>query len=785
MLKNYLKITWRNLIRNRSYSAINLLGLALGLACVMLIGLWIQSELSMNRFHEKGDRLYRLWENQTYSNGFILSTISTPGPMAARLEASFPEVERAVRVDWGTEKLFTLGSQSLNEQGYYADAGFFDIFTFPLLHGNAGEVLKEPGKLAVSETLARKYFGTDEVVGKTLRIDNKQDYAISAVFRDPPPSSTMEFDFLLPMVEYERDNPGFAEEWNSNSIQTYLLLAEGADAGQLETKIEGFLRDNSDQGNTSLFLQPYPDAYLYTDYRDGKYQGGGRITYVKMFGAIGLFILLIACINFMNLSTARAATRAKEVGIRRVSGAGRSLLARQFLGESLVMSALAGILAVGMAQGALPAFNRLFNLELSFNLLNGQVWLGIIAIIAFSGLLAGSYPAFFLSRFQPVDVFKGVIHTGKGAFWFRKGMVAAQFAISTFLIISTLVIYRQMEHIRNKNLGYQKENLVYFRADGAVPEQYDVLRAELLSLPPVEAVSSSTGLVYSWGNNTSGVSWPGKSPDQDILFQTIPVGFGFLETIGASLQDGRDFSRANPADSSNFIINETAAALMGLDKPVGQRITVSGQEGEVVGLVKDFRVTSLRNNQDPVILGIGQGIQFVYLRLNTDDIQQALSGIGEVVRRHNPGYPFEFSFVDQEYEKMYRSEQRVSALSRLFAFISIFVSCLGLFGLAAFTAEQRNKEVSIRKVLGATVAQLSALLSKEFLVLVLLGFALAIPVAWYLMHGWLQNFASHIGLEWWLFGLSGLLAVLIALGTVSFHAIRAAVKNPAEALRSE
>ncbi|MCB0599531.1 MAG: ABC transporter permease, partial [Phaeodactylibacter sp.] len=295
MLKNYLKIAWRNLLRNRSYSAINLLGLALGLACVMLIGLWIRSELSMNRFHEKGDRLFRLWENQEYSNGYILSTISTPGPMAAKLQADFPEIERAVRFNWGAEKLFTLGDQSLNEKGYYADAGFFDIFTFPLLHGRADEVLKEPGKVVVSESLARKYFGTDDAVGKVLRIDNEQDYTISGVFQDPPPVSTLDFDFLLPMVEYERDNPGFAEQWNSNSVRTYLLLSEGADAGQLGEKIEGFLRQNSDQGNTSLFLQPYPDTYLYTDYRDGKYQGGGRITYVKMFGAIGLFILLIAC----------------------------------------------------------------------------------------------------------------------------------------------------------------------------------------------------------------------------------------------------------------------------------------------------------------------------------------------------------------------------------------------------------------------------------------------------------------------------------------------------------
>ena len=785
MFRNYLLITWRNLIRNRSYSAINLLGLALGLACVMLIGLWIQSELSMNRFHEKGDRLFRLWENQTYSNGFVLSTLSTPGPMAARLQADFPEIERAVRVNWGTDKLFTLGDQSFNEEGYYADPGFFDIFTFPLLHGRAGEVLKEPGKIAVSESLARKYFGTDAVVGKALRINNEQDYTIDAVFQDPPATSTLDFDFLLPMSEYERDNPGFAEQWNNNSVQTCLLLSEGADAAQLEAKIESFLRDNSDQGNTSLFLQPYPDTYLYTDYRDGKYQGGGRITYVRMFAAIGLFILLIACINFMNLSTARSATRAREVGIRRVSGAGRGLLVRQFLGESLLMSAIAGIIAIGVVQGVLPAFNRLFALELSFNLLRPEVWLGIGTAVVVAGLLAGSYPAFFLSRFQPVDVFKGVIHTGKGAFWFRKGMVTAQFAISTFLIISTLVIYRQMEHVRNKNLGYQKENLLYFRADGAVPDRYELLKAELEQLPAVEAVSSSFGLVYSWGSNTSGVSWPGKDPDKSILFQVIPIGFDFLETIGASLADGRDLSRANPADSVNFLINETAATLMGLDKPVGQRITVSGQEGEVVGLVRDFRVTSLRNNQDPVILGIAPGLRFVYLRLNTADIQQALADIGAVVGRHNPGYPFEFSFVDQQYEKMYRSEQRVSALSRLFAFISIFVSCLGLFGLAAFTAEQRNKEVSIRKVLGATVAQLSALLSREFLVLVLLGFALAIPVAWYLMRGWLENFASHVGLDWWVFGLSGLLAVLIALGTVSYHAVRTAVRNPAEALRSE
>jgi putative ABC transport system permease protein len=553
----------------------------------------------------------------------------------------------------------------------------------------------------------------------------------------------------------------------------------------VSAKLTNFLKERSDQGNADLFLQSLSDQYLRTDFKDGKYQGGGRIVYVRMFALIAVFILLIACINFMNLATARSATRAREVGVRRVVGADRTQLIAQFLGESLMLSFIAGAMAVILVQALLPAFNRVFQLELAFDLSDGMVWAALLLVAVFTGVVAGSYPAFFLSKFRPVQVLKGVTRTGKGALWFRKGMVVAQFAIAAFLIISTLTIYRQMEMVRNKNLGYQKENLLYLPVNGTLWEKYQTVKSELLQLPGVSSISSSNGLVFNWGNNTSGVSWEGKDPEDNILFQTIPTGFDFLETLGAELASGRDFSQAFPADSSNYIINEESARLMGLSDPVGQRLSVNGEEGQIIGVVKDFHVGTLQRMQDPVILMVRPWMNYIYVRLQTDDIQKALTGIEQVIARHNPVYPFEYSFVDQEYEQLYRGEQRISALSRLFAFLSVFVSCLGLFGLASFSAEQRTKEIGIRKVLGASAAQLFAMLSREFLLLVLIGFGFAIPFAWSLMSKWLESFAYRIDLTAWMFLGAGVAALLIALFTVSFQSVRAARSNPVKALKYE
>jgi putative ABC transport system permease protein len=784
MWRHFFFTALRQLTKNKVQSAVNVSGLALGLACATLIFLWIKRELSVDQFHARKDRIYRVLEHQTYSARDIFTTSSTPGPMAAALKASFPEVEDYTRLSWSDDLLLRAGEEKYMQTGNYADPSFFSIFSFDFQEGDPRNALERPGLVVLTRSVADKLFGPGPALGRSLRVNEQEEYQVSGVIADPPDHSTLKFDFMMPAEEYIRRNE-FLSEWENNSIRTYLLLAPDVDVAAFRGKMEGYLVENSNQKNVRLDLQSLKDVYLRTDYRDGKYQGGGRIRYVRMFALIALLILFIACVNFMNLSTARSATRAREVGVRRVSGATRERLVAQFLGESYMTIAVAALLALAVAQMALPWFNQLFSIEMSMRLLGPGDWLLLASGIGLAGLLAGSYPALFLSSYQPVKVFKGVLKTGAGAIWLRKGLVVAQFAIAAILIISTLVIYRQMNFIREKHLGFDKENLLYMPVNGRLWEAYEPVRAELKALPGVTSVSASNGLVYSWGNNTSSVHWPNKNPEESILFQTIPVEYDFLETIGARLAEGRDFSPQFPADSSNFIINEKAALLMGLEQPLGERIRVWNTEGVIVGVVRDFNVTSLHNGQDPVILLLRPWKNYIYVRLRPGDPTEALASIEQVTRRHNPAYPFEYKFVDEAYDQLYRGEERVGVLSRLFAFLSVFICCLGLFGLSSFATEQRTKEIGIRKVLGASIVQLSVSLSREFLLMVLLSFLIAAPLAYYLMRNWLGDFAYRVPLSWELFALAGALGLVIAMLTMSFHTLRAAMSNPVEALRSE
>ncbi len=784
MIKNYLLTSLRNLYKNKLYTLVNLMGLTIGLSCVMLISLWILEQFSYDQFHANNNRIYEILENQYYSDGFVLTTMATPGPLAEKFKNDRPEIVLSSRVTWGDTKLFRVENNIFQERGYYVDPDFLHIFSFPVVAGEGAKALEQPGKILVTEKMAEKYFGHTEVLGETINLDNQQDFQIAGILANPPENSSLSFEFLLPFKEYEKKNE-WLESWNNNGIRTFVMTDSEETNLNDEGELKNFLKNSSEQGNADLLFLGLSDLYLRFDYKDGIYQGGGRITYVRLFAIIALFIILIACINFMNLSTARASTRTKEVGIRRVSGATRGMLIRQFLGESLLLSIMAGLMAVVIVQASLKRFNELFDSHIALDFSQVGLWALLLGITLIAGVLAGSYPAFFLSRFQPIEIFNKINKQGKGSQWFRKGLVITQFAIATFLIIGTMVIYLQMSHIRHQNLGFQKENLIYLPVNGTLWEKYDVVKNELTQIPGVQSISASNGIVYSWGNNTSSVSWPGKDPESSILFQTIPVELDFLETIGAELADGRDFSEAFPSDSSNFLINERAAELMGLDNPVGERLEVQGEAGQVVGLVKNFRTNSLHIEQEPVILYYRPWKNFIYARLNTDDIQATLSQIEKVITNHNPAYPFDFSFVDKEYEKLYRTEQRVGALSRLFAILSIFISCLGLFGLATFTAQQRTKEIGIRKVMGASVSQLSSLLSGEFLKLVIVGFVIAAPVSWWVMHDWLERFVSRIELSWWIFLVAAFLSVAIALLTISVQTIRAASINPVKALRYE
>ncbi len=787
---NFIKISLRNLLKSRTFSIINLAGLSMGLACFILIALWINRELSVDGFHENRDRLFRVLENQTYSGNEIFTFAATPGPLRDMLKQKFPEITHASRATWGDRSLISFGDQSFFEEGFYVDPDFIPMFNLSFLRGDAKTALAAPNEILLSERIAQKYFGAADPLEKTLKLDDADEYVVKGIFRDMPENSTLEFDFLVPLDNHIKRND-WLQTWNSNGIRLFLMTQPGVKAEALSAKIKNTVRENSEQDNVDLWVQAAADWYLRSDFKDGKYTGGGRIEYVRLFGIIALFILLIACINFMNLSTAKSASRALEVGIRKVSGATRRVLSAQFLSESLVLSLIAGILGIGLTKLALPYFNRLFELELSLGQAGAGFWAAIVGVMFLTGVIAGSYPALFLSGFQPVKVLKGSTKTGTGggSALLRKVLVTAQFMISVFLIVSTLVIFRQTEFIRTKRLGYDKENLLYFPANGALPEKYETVKAELLQLPGIASVSYTSGWIHSWGNNTSGVSWPGKEPDQSILFQTIPTGYDFLKTIGATLKDGRDFSPDFPGDSLAYIVNERAASLMGMDNPVGQQLTLNETKGPIIGVVNDFHVGTFRNNQDPVILALRPYNFFIYARLRPGDQAAALASIGNVLKKHNPAYPFEYHFTDQEYEQLHQGEKRMGALSRVFAFLAIFVSCLGLFGLAIFSTEQRTKEIGIRKVMGATVMDLVSLFSGNFLKLVGIAFLLGAPLAWWATTNWLENFAFRIDMGWRFFlplalGAGGL-AALIAFLTVGSQSIKAALANPVKSLRNE
>ncbi len=785
MLSYYLKVGMRALLKNKVHSGINLAGLAFGLACTIVITLWILREFSVDDFHENKHKIFRVMENQTYSGNEIYTFSATPGPLKDKLKELFPEITHATRLTWDDTELLSVGDKGHYQTGFYADQDFWDIFTCELINGERKTLLAQPDHIVISESVSQKLFGTTDVIGRTLQMQTQEEYRVSGVFKEMPENSTLKFDFIAPVDAYIKRNDWLAT-WNSNGIRTYLMTQANITSDALGTKIKDVVRQNG-QDNVDLRVQAMPEWYLYTDFQNGINTGGGRIESVRIFSIIAVFILLIACINFMNLSTARSSLRALEVGIRKVSGASRFLLSAQFLGESLLLTTCAGVAGIGLASLALPWFNQLFDLKLSLYDAGWRFWSMFAVITLLTGIIAGSYPALFLSGFKPVKVLKGSIRTGSGggAGTLRKTLVTTQFIISVFLIISTIVIYHQMQLIQHKHLGYDKENLVMLPVNGTLWDKYQTVKTELLQHPEILSISATNGWLHSWGNNTSQVSWQGKDPDQSILFQTIPVEHDFLKTIGATLREGRDFSSAFPGDSLSYVVNETATELMGMENPIGQALTLNEVEGKIVGWVKDFHVGSFKAQQDPVILLLRPWKNWIYVRLAPGDINKSLALMGEVLKKHNPAYPFQYHFTDQEYAELHRAEQVTGSLAKVFAGLAVFVSCLGLFGLAAFSTEQRQKEIGIRKILGATVSNLLTLLSKDFLKLVLIAILIAIPLAWWAMDDWLRSYTFRIELEWWYFALAGVAAIAIAFITVSAQGIRAALINPIHSLRSE
>ncbi|WP_461129332.1 ABC transporter permease [Spirosoma aerophilum] len=788
MFRNYLKIAWRNLAKSKTFSFINILGLALGMTSSLLILLWVQDESSIDQFHANGPRIYQVMENQQWTGNDISTTPSTPGPLAAALTAELPGIERTVKVTWQEEHLLSVGDKAYKEKGRYSSPDLFQIFSFPLVQGDAKTALVGPSSIVISKKAANKLFGRTDVLGRIVRVDNKEDHQITGVVQDIPETSSLKFDFVLPEAPYEKENK-WLEGWDNNGIRTYALLHPTADVNALNGKMLNFIKKHDKNVTTiTTFLFPYEKAYLQSKFTNGK-PDGGRIEYVRLFTIVAIFLLIIACINFMNLATARSAKRAKEVGIRKVVGAERSYLVGQFVGEAVLTALFSLLIAIILVQVLLSSFNTLTEKHIEIQYANPLYWLTLLGLALLTGLVSGSYPALFLSSLQPVKVLKGTLRFKSSAVLFRQGLVVFQFALSLLLIIGTLIAGRQVDYIRTKNLGLDRENVVYMDLEGDLPKRYDAFREELLQAPGIQSVSSAGNDPMQVGSSTTGVEWKGKPEGDKTLFNQLPISYDFIKTMKIKLVDGRDFSKDIVTDSTNYIINEEAARRMSASAPgmkhaVGQDLTFWKKSGKVVGLIKNFHINSLRVAIEPLILRLDSNNSTLLVRTYPGQTEKALKSMERLAKQFNPAYPFDYKFADESFREQYKSETLVGTLANAFAVIAIFIACLGLFGLAMFTSEQRTKEIGVRKVLGASVPNIVLLLSKDFLKLVLISILIASPLAWWAMHQWLKDFAYRIDIDWWVFALAGLLAIGIAQLTVSFQSIKAALMNPVKSLRS-
>ena len=806
MFKNYLKIAMRNLWKNKSFSAINILGLATGLATCLLILLYVVDELSYDRYNEKADRIYRVNADIKFGGGNLHLAV-TSDPMGATLKKDYPQVEEYTRVyASGGSKLIKKGAQFIVEQNVAnVDSTFFNVFTLPAIEGNTKTALNEPNTVVVTESVAKKYFGTEHALGKIVEAD-KTPYKITAVIKDIPGNSHFHFDFLFSMdnVDYGWGN------YLSNNFQTYIVLKKGTDYKAFEKNFriivvkyvvpqaKEFMQISSIEefekaGNKLEYsLMPLTDIHLRSD-RFPELSTNGNIQYVYIFSAVALFVLLIACINFMNLSTARSANRAKEVGIRKVLGTERKTLITQFLVESTLTVIIALLLAIAIAAIVLPLFNNIAAKSLSIKeLFRGSILPFLVLLPFVVGLLAGSYPALFLSRFNPIIVLKGTASTGFKKSSLRNALVIFQFAISIILIIGTIIVYRQLNYIQTKNLGFNKDQVLIINGTYALGNNADAFKNEVLNMPGVKSGTESGFLpVSSSARNDNTFS---KSAVMDaangVNMQRWTIDYEYISTMGMQMVKGRSFSNKFGSDSNATIINETAAKLLGYDDPIGKRLYGSDDNNKpiyytIIGVVKNFHYESLRQAIGPLCMMPGRSTMLTSFKVNTADIKSLVGQIETKWKSMAPGMPFSYRFMDESFDEMYRSEQRVGEVAITFAILTILIACLGLFGLVTYAAEQRIKEIGIRKVLGATVTDIVTMLSKDFLRLVTVAAIIAFPVAWWSMNKWLQDFAYRINIGWWIFLVAAAVALLIALLTISFQAIKAALANPVKNLRTE
>ncbi len=795
MLKNYLRSTFRNIRKNKGSSFLNIFGLAVGIACAALILLWVEDELRYDSMNLKKDRLYMVMENEVLADN-IRTHNSTPGPMAPAMKTELPGIANTARATEDDKPvLFTMGEHSILASGRYVDPSLFSMFTLPFVEGSAINPFPHYYSIVLTEKTAKKFFGAERnVVGKTVRMDNKQDYLVTGVIKDIPENSSLQFEWAAPFAIFFSQND-YIRKWENNSLTTYVELQPAANPAVLGRQLEGYIGKRVTGSNVRLSLFSMNDWHLRWQFDNGKMTGGGRIAYVHLFSIIAWIILVIACINFMNLATARSEKRAREVGVRKVLGAGKRGLILQFIGEALGMSLIAAGCAIALVTLVLPAFNGLVHKELSLGLFNPLHSGSLLLIALVCGLVAGSYPSFYLSSFQPVPVLKGLkIRSGSAAI-IRRSLVVLQFSISIVLIIITIIIYQQVGHIRSRDLGFNKDNLLVMDMQGEMGKHFDVIRQDLLNTGSVENVAASDHETLYGGNNSDNLTWEGKDPNRRVVVSGRSVSPGFFSTSGMHIVEGRNFRPGDLMDPNvfkpNVVITQSFAKLLGKGSPIGKIIGLQGDtstRATVIGVVNDFVYGDMYGKPDPVLFTDFPPefttLMYVRIKAKSEPIR-TLAQIGAVIKKDNPGYPFEYRFEDDAFNQSFTSEILMGKLSGVFSALAILISCLGLFGLASYMAERRTKEIGIRKVLGATVTGLAALLSKDFLQLVGLSCIVAFPLAGWMMHKWLETYAYRIGIDGWVFVMAGGMALFIALATVSFQAIRTALLNPAKTLRTE
>ncbi len=790
MLKHNILIIYRHWKRHKGTFLINLIGLSTGLTCSILIYLWVSDELSVDKFNENDSRLFQVMKNAEEPGGEIGTYEWTPGPLAQALAEELPEVELTVTAlipEDAQVGILSVGDTRIKAIEQYVSRDYFNMFSYQLIQGDKQQVLSKKNEVLISNELALKLFHTKEnIIGKSVEWDKEAftgTYLVSGVFKKSPRNATTQFDILFTFDLFREYNPAI-DDWKNADPNTYVLLKEGTNIDQFNDKIGGLLQKKTGEDYQNLFIRPYSDKYLYGKYENGV-QSGGRIAYVRLFSIIALLILALACINFMNLSTAKAAKRLKEVGIKKALGAERRILIFQYLGESMLMTLISLILAILLVVILLPQFNEITGKHLAFEF-DGRLFLGIAAVTLLTGLISGSYPAFYLSGFNPVTVLKGKLNTSFGEVWARRGLVILQFTMSVILVVSVFVVYHQIALVQTKNLGFDKDNIILFKRDGSLPKGLTTFLREVKNLPGVVNASSYVQSLTSVNDTgTEGISWEGKEVDDHLSFKYLMVNYGLIETLGIEIKTGRAFSEIFGTEESKIIFNEAAIEAMGLKDPIGKIVNHWGTEKLIVGVVKNFHFESFYEPIKPCFFMLYQVGENIMVKIKAGEERETITALEKLYQQYNSGLPFDYKFLDDDYQTLYASELRVATLSKYFAGLAILISCLGLFGLAAFTAERRIKEIGIRKILGSSVFGIVRLLSGDYTKMVLTAVVIALPVGYLITKTWLNAFAYRIELEWWFFIAAGLLALIVALITVSFQTIKAALANPVDSLRSE